>query len=92
MAGKDLDVLARELADERISRGKALKRIGVALLGGLLASLPMAAAWADPPCRLDPEDCPGRRLCQFRPSPGEKQCECCKGSEVCNPTLGCVPK
>jgi hypothetical protein len=89
MAGKDLDALAKGLAEERISRGGALKRMGAVLLGGLLASVPMAAL-ADPPCRLEPEDCPGRRLCTFRPSPGEKLCECCKGSETCNPTRGCV--
>jgi hypothetical protein len=46
MAGKDLDALAKGLADERISRGKALKRMGAALIGGLLASVPMTAAFA----------------------------------------------
>jgi hypothetical protein len=48
MAGKDLDALAKELAEERISRGRALKRMGAALLGGLLASVPMTAAFAAP--------------------------------------------
>jgi hypothetical protein len=59
MAGKDLDDLARGLASERISRGQALKRIGAALLGGVLASVPMGAAFA----RQCP---PGRKKCGGR--------------------------
>jgi len=43
MAGKDLDALAKGLAEEQISRGTALKRVGATLLGGLLASIPVAA-------------------------------------------------
>ena|SRR5829696_6962306 len=43
MAGKDLDALAKELADERISRGQALRRIVGVLLGGVLAATPAAA-------------------------------------------------
>jgi hypothetical protein len=46
MSGKDLDALAKGLAEERISRGKALKRMGAVLFGGLLASAPMTAAFA----------------------------------------------
>jgi hypothetical protein len=89
MAGKDLDALATGLAEERISRGSALKRMGAVLLGGLLASLPMAAAWADPPCRLP--RCPGNRICEYFPEQGrsEKLCECCKGNEFCDPDRGC---
>jgi hypothetical protein len=48
MSGKDLDALAKGLAEERISRGGALKRMGAVLLGGLLASAPMTAAFAAP--------------------------------------------
>ena len=48
MAGKDLDALAKGLADESISRGQALRRIVGALLGGVLAATP-AAAFAAPP-------------------------------------------
>jgi hypothetical protein len=50
MAGKDLDSLAKELAEERISRGAALKRVGAALLGGMLASIPVAAFAAPQTC------------------------------------------
>ena len=46
MAGKDLDALTEALASERISRGKALKRIVALFLGGVLASAPMGAALA----------------------------------------------
>ena len=59
MAGKDLDALAEGLARGRISRGQALKRMGVALLGGLLASAPMTAAFADA-CPENRQKCGGR--------------------------------
>src|SRR5215212_1950422 len=50
MAGKDLDALAKGLAEERISRGSALKRVGAILLGGLLAASPAAAFAAPQTC------------------------------------------
>ncbi len=59
MAGKDLDALAEGLADKRISRAQALKRIGVALLGSALGLAPMGAAFA----RQCP---PGRKKCGGR--------------------------
>ena len=43
------DDLARGLADGSISRGRAMKLMGVALLGGVLASIPEGAAFAAPP-------------------------------------------
>jgi hypothetical protein len=42
-----LDELARGLASGNLSRGKALKLLGAALVGGTLASLP-GVAWAAP--------------------------------------------
>jgi hypothetical protein len=67
MAGKDLDALAEALASERISRGKALKRIGALFLGGVLASAPMAAAFAD--------NCPqGKKKCGGRCIPNGHDC------------------
>jgi hypothetical protein len=50
MSGKDLDALAKGLAEERISRGGALKRMGAVLLGGLLAASPAAAFAAPQTC------------------------------------------
>jgi hypothetical protein len=79
MAGKDLDALAEGLAEERISRGKALKRIGALFLGGILASAPMGAAMA--------RQCPnGRKRCGGR---------CCPIGHVCvrrNGSPRCVPR
>jgi hypothetical protein len=43
MAGKNLDALAKGLADEHISRGQALRRMVAVLLGGALAATPAAA-------------------------------------------------
>ena len=67
MAGKDLDALAEALASERISRGKALKRIAALFLGGVLASAPMGAAMARP-CgqghfKCGPHCCPNGHVC-----------------------------
>ena len=67
MAAKDLDALAEGLASERISRGQALKRIGAALLGGVLASVPMGAAFA--------RQCPrGRKRCGGKCIPNGHTC------------------
>jgi hypothetical protein len=59
MAGHDLDALARGLAEERIPRGKALKRMAVALFGGAaFAAVPTAAFAAGPKRR---GQCPGNQ-------------------------------
>ncbi len=51
MAGKDLDNLAKEMAEGRISRGTALKRMGLALFGGgLLAAFGGTALAAPQTC------------------------------------------
>jgi hypothetical protein len=51
MAGKDLDNLAKEMAEGRISRGTALKRMGLALFGGgLLAAFGGSALAAPRTC------------------------------------------
>ena len=44
---QSLDELARGLASGNLSRAKALKLVGAALLGGALASIP-GIAWAKP--------------------------------------------
>ena len=43
---QSLDELAKGLATGTLSRGKALRLMGVALVGGALASIP-GIAWAD---------------------------------------------
>ena len=66
MAGKDLDALAEALASERISRGKALKRIVALFLGGVLASAPMGAL---------ARQCPqGKKRCAGRCIPNGHDC------------------
>jgi hypothetical protein len=62
------DALARGLASGSISRGRALKLMGAALVGGTLASLGIGEAAADPPgckrngkkCKRDPQCCSGK--------------------------------
>jgi hypothetical protein len=89
MAGKDLDNLAKGLAEERISRGKALKRMGAALLGGSLLAAFQGVAFAQPECgpnRPCAEGCtcvnaPGGHVCQC---PGPPPC-CPKGTNISSP-------
>src|SRR5215211_5893917 len=52
------DDLARGLADGSITRGKALRLMGAALVGGTLASLGICEAGADPPgCKREGKHC-----------------------------------
>jgi hypothetical protein len=94
MAGKDLDALAKGLAEERISRGRALKRMGAVLFGGLLASVPMGAAFAFRRPRSDestrnPNDltCGSQTLCT-RNVRGVKSSWCCGPNDTCGSTVG----
>jgi hypothetical protein len=55
---RSFDELASGLASGSISRGKALKLMGAALLGGTLASLGIGEAAGDPPgCKRDGKKC-----------------------------------
>ena len=64
------DDLARGLADGSLTRGKALRLMGAALVGGTLGSLGIGEAGADPPgckrngkhCTRDPQCC-GNLVC-----------------------------
>ena len=64
------DELARGLADGSLTRGKALRLMGAALVGGTLGSLGIGEAGADPPgckrigkhCTRDPQCC-GSLVC-----------------------------
>jgi hypothetical protein len=52
------DELARGLADGTLTRGKALRLMGAALVGGTLASLGIGEAGADPPgCKRAGKHC-----------------------------------
>ena len=52
------DELARGLADGTLSRGKALRLMGAALVGGTLASLGIREAAGDPPgCKREGKHC-----------------------------------
>jgi hypothetical protein len=77
MAGKDLDALAKGLAEERISRGGALKRMGAILLGGLLAASPAAAFATQEPER---GRCKGNQLkCAHDCCPNDTEWRCFHG-------------
>jgi hypothetical protein len=66
------DALASGLASGDVSRGKALRLMGAALVGGLLASLP-GIAQAAPLCsRRRP--CPGGCICRRLPKGGGRAC------------------
>src|SRR4051794_16549667 len=84
------DDLARELASGSLSRRKALKLMGAALIGGTLGSLSMHEAAADPPgcthngkpCKRDKQCCSG--TCSSHgtcvggaPGAGQRECAVC---------------
>src|SRR5215208_6142063 len=80
-----LDELAKGLATGTLSRGKAIRCMGGALLGAALASFP-GVAWANDcrrlgrECRRDSQCC--SRNCIRRG--GEKVCGCPEGQRRCN--------
>ena len=90
------DALARGLASGTLSRGKALRLMGAALVGGALASIPGVALAVVPPCPSGTSICgPGRFCCEegfcCKGSGGKPQCcfaeapKCCsaRGATVC---------
>jgi hypothetical protein len=56
MRDSSFDQLARGLASGSISRGKAIRLMSAALLGGTLASMP-GVALADDECKRDGKKC-----------------------------------
>jgi hypothetical protein len=80
-----LDELARGLATGTLSRGKAIRWMGGAILGAALASIP-GVAWADDcrrlgrECRRDSQCC--SRNCIRRGD--DKVCGCPEGKSRCN--------
>ena len=97
-----LDELARGLADGSLSRRKALRLLGGALLGGVVASIP-GVAWAAPPegqgrpcpkgaikcgdtCCTSPEDRCCRGVCT---NVVFNQSNCGRCGNKCAPEEGC---
>jgi hypothetical protein len=66
MAREDgfFDDLARGLADDSLTRGKALRLMGAALVGGALGSVGIGEASADPPgCKRNGKNCTRSEQC-----------------------------
>jgi hypothetical protein len=73
------DELARGLASGSISRGRALRLMGAALVGGALASVGMHEAFADPiGCKRNGKAC-------------KKGTQCCSGNCGEGGTCACKP-
>jgi hypothetical protein len=74
---RSFDDLARGLASGSISRGKALRLLGAALVGGTLASIPgIAGAAPRVKCTSD-ADCPSGGVCVTKG--GHSFCACTVG-------------
>jgi hypothetical protein len=72
------DELASGLASGSISRGRALRLIGAALVGGTLASLGIREAAADPPgCKRNGKHCKNDEQCCSRNCEGGKCAAAC---------------
>src|ERR671921_1051794 len=79
-----LDELAKGLANGTLSRGKALRWMGGALLGAALASVP-GVAWADD-CRRLGRECRRDSQCCSKNCVGrgdDKVCACPEGKTRC---------
>jgi hypothetical protein len=85
MAREDgfFDDLARGLADGSLTRGKALRLMGAALVGGALGSVGIGEASADPPgCKRNGKKCKKDSSC----CSGQCVNGVCSGGEpICNP-------
>jgi hypothetical protein len=94
------DELAKGLASGEVSRGKALRLMGAALVGGTLASVP-GIAWAAPRPRPDGKKCKRDSQCASGNCAGgvcQAQGGCPSGTTECDRTLGegppgrqCIP-
>jgi hypothetical protein len=98
-----LDELARGLADGTISRGKAIRWMGGALVGAALASVP-GVAWASNRCGSQQTRCNGRCVnlqqnerycgsCSNSCAEGEECVEgvCSGGVPICTPSCPTPP-
>jgi Stigma-specific protein, Stig1 len=85
-----LDELAKKLATGTLSRGKALRWMGGALLGAALASVP-GVAWANDDCRRLGRECRRDSQCCSRNCirrGDEKVCGCPEGQTLCKKPRG----
>jgi hypothetical protein len=85
-----LDELAKGLATGTLSRGKALRWMGGALLGAALASLP-GVAWANDDCRRLGRECSRDSQCCSRRCVrrgDDKVCGCPTGRTLCKKPRG----
>jgi hypothetical protein len=81
------DELARGLADGTLTRGKALRLMGAALVGGALASLPGVALADDDDCRRFGRRCRRDSQCCSKNCVrrgDDKVCGCPEGQSRCN--------
>ena len=86
---QSLDELAKGLASGTLSRGKALRMMGAALVGGALASIP-GVAWADD-CRRLGRECSRDSQCCSRNCIGQgddKVCGCPGDQTLCKKPRG----
>jgi hypothetical protein len=84
--GRSFDALAKGLASGDVSRGKALKLMGAALLGGLLASIPTVAG-AKPKANkcIKDKQCPAGTTCVSGVcvnAPNVLYCSCQDGTQL----------
>jgi hypothetical protein len=86
--GRSFDALAKGLASGDVSRGKALKLMGAALLGGMLAFTPTVAEAKpkDNKCIKD-KHCPAgttcvNNVCVTPTGPNLVQCSCQDGTQI----------
>ena len=81
---RSFDELARGLASGKLSRGKALRLMGAALVGGTLASVP-GIALAAPKPRPDGRKCKANSQCQSgNCSGGTCAAACVSDGDPCN--------
>ena len=78
------DELAIGLASGTLSRGRALRLMGAALVGGTLASLGIGEAAADPPgCKREGKNCKRDTQCCSGNCEGGKCAACPSGQVLC---------
>jgi hypothetical protein len=84
------DELAKELASGSISRGKALRLMGAALVGGTLASLGIREASADDECKPEGKKCrKDKQCCSGTCTEGHCAAACTSNGGTCSTSTDC---